>query len=85
MGKLVDSSVDDVKRLLRDYRIHHAIVRIVGEATLDDVEHAILGSHSYKPTLVLANKTDTQIGRRNYELLKKGGIDNFLRVIPVIL
>lgn len=83
MGRLVDASLDDVKKLLNDYRIHHAIVRIWGEATLDDIEHAVIGTHSYKPALILANKIDVPRARRNYELLKKHGIDDYVRTLPV--
>ncbi|OYT54663.1 MAG: GTP-binding protein [Desulfurococcales archaeon ex4484_217_2] len=57
-GKLVNATAKDVEKLLRDYRIYHALVRIFGEVTLDDVESAIFESTTYKPAIVLLNKVD---------------------------
>jgi len=79
-GKLVGCSVEDVKNLLREYKIYHAIVKIYGEASLDDVEDAIFGSKVYKPAVVVASKLDAPAAReRLEELLKTSPAD-----IPVI-
>ena len=83
LGRLVDASVDDVKKLLREYRIHHAIVKVVGEASIDDIEHSLIGNLTYKPTLILANKIDVPRARRLYELLKRNGIDKYVKTLPV--
>ncbi|MEM1608919.1 MAG: GTPase, partial [Ignisphaera sp.] len=47
---------EDVVKLLNSYRIYNAMVRIYGEADLDDVEKAIFERVVYKPALVLLNK-----------------------------
>lgn len=57
-GRIIDGSIEDVKKMLREYRIHHAIVRVIGETSLDDIEAAILSSTVYKPSIVIANKID---------------------------
>lgn len=57
-GRLVDTTVDDVRRLLNDYKITNAQVTIWGVATLEDVERFIMGNVMYKPAIVLVNKTD---------------------------
>ncbi|CCC82117.1 TGS domain-containing protein [Thermoproteus tenax] len=53
VGKLRNTTLDDVKRLLSDYGIHHAVVYVDGEATLDDVENAIFSEHLFKPSIAL--------------------------------
>ena len=58
IGKLLDSTIQDVKKLLRSYRVGDAVVKISGEVTLDDVEDAIFESTIYRPTIVVANKID---------------------------
>ncbi|RLE56630.1 MAG: GTP-binding protein [Thermoprotei archaeon] len=58
VGKLVGCTVDDVRKLLSEYRIHHALVRIIGEATLDDIERAIFEEYVYKPAIVIGTKLD---------------------------
>ncbi|MEM0093265.1 MAG: TGS domain-containing protein [Thermofilum sp.] len=54
VGRLVGATLQELAALLRDYGVHHAIVRIEGEATLDDVEEALFGSTLYKPTLLVS-------------------------------
>ncbi len=58
LGKLVDCTLDDVKKLLESYRIYNALVKIYGEVTLEDVEKSILENVTYKPTIIIANKSD---------------------------
>ncbi len=57
MGE-TDFSVEDVKSLLRAYKIHSATVKITGKVTLEDVEKAILGTNQYKPSVIILNKAD---------------------------
>ena len=57
-GVLEDCSQEEVINLLKDYKIKSALVKIRGNVTLDLVEDAIYGSAVYRPTLVIANKTD---------------------------
>jgi len=58
MGELVDGDVEDVKKLLRAYRIHSATVKVFGKVTMDDIEKAILGANQYKPSVIILNKAD---------------------------
>lgn len=58
VGNLRDCTVEDVRRLLAEYRIYHALVKIYGEATLDDVEMALFEETVYKPTIVVGTKLD---------------------------
>jgi len=68
IGRLIDATPDDVRKLLLDYRIHHGIVRIIGEASIDDVEAAILGNRDYKPSVIVGNKLDIA-GQDSVEVL----------------
>jgi len=58
MGALLGCSERDVAELLAGYGVRHALVKIWGEATLDDVEDALLRKLVYKPAVVVANKLD---------------------------
>jgi ribosome-interacting GTPase 1 len=69
IGELVDCSFSDVEELLRSYRITDAVVKISGEATLDDVEDAIFGSTVYRPAVIVANKMDLEGSEVNLKLL----------------
>ncbi len=54
-----------VRELLRSYGIKSALVRIYGDASIEDVEDAIFENvMTYKPTLVVANKVDLPEARR---------------------
>jgi len=55
---------EQISNLLHSYGIKGALVRIFGNATMDDVEDAILENVTlYKPTIVIANKLDLDLGR----------------------
>ncbi len=58
MGKLLDGTVDDIRRLMESYRLYNVHVKIYGEVSLDDVEQAIFESKIYKPCIVIINKAD---------------------------
>jgi hypothetical protein len=70
-GRLVDCTMQEVEALLKGYRIRDAIVKIHGEATLDDVEDAIFESTIYRPAIILANKADTAEATKNLNELKE--------------
>ena len=53
VGQLADATLDDVASLLRSYGIYHAVVKVEGEASLDDVEEALFGAPAYKPAVLL--------------------------------
>ena len=59
-GVLVDCTVDDVRRLLRNYRISSALIKIRGRVTLSDIEDSLFSSLVYKPTIIVANKLDVE-------------------------
>jgi hypothetical protein len=71
LGRLIDCSVKDLKRLLKSYGIRDATVKIRGEATLDDVEEAIFEGKVYRPAIILANKADHPKAAERLEQLKK--------------
>jgi len=56
---------EQISVLLHSYGIKSALVRIFGNATMDDVEDAILENVTlYKPTILVANKLDLDLGQR---------------------
>jgi len=82
IGKLVDCDFRDVEELLRSYRITDAVVKISGEASLDEVEDAIFGSTTYKPAVIVANKIDSEKAEANLKLLMSH-VGNKLPIIAV--
>jgi len=71
IGDLVNATTQDVISLLREYNIYHAIVRIQGKATLDDIEEAIFGSYAYKPAVVMLTKVDLLDGNTLKSMAEK--------------
>jgi ribosome-interacting GTPase 1 len=82
IGSLIDCTMKDVEELLRSYKVTDAIVKIYGEATLDDVEDAIFESTVYKPTIIVANKTDMESAGKNLKILE-AYVDGKLPILPV--
>ncbi|TRO50194.1 TGS domain-containing protein [Candidatus Bathyarchaeota archaeon] len=71
IGHLVDCNMRDVEELLREYKIHDAIVRISGDVKLEDVEDAIFETTTYKPAVIAANKLDLEGTETNLRILKR--------------
>jgi ribosome-interacting GTPase 1 len=71
LGRLVDCSVRDLTRLLKNYGIRDATIKIWGEATFDDVEEAIFEGKVYRPAVVVANKADSPNAAEKLEQLKE--------------
>ncbi len=71
MGELKDASVEDVKNLLKAYKIYNATVKVIGEVTLEDIEKTILGSSQYKPSLIILNKADLPEAKEKIEKFKE--------------
>jgi ribosome-interacting GTPase 1 len=69
-GRLFDCTFKDVEELLKSYRVTDAVVKIYGEATLDEVEDAIFESTAYKPAIIVANKIDADGAEANLKLLE---------------
>jgi small GTP-binding protein len=70
-GKLVDTNLQEIRKMLRDYGIIHAILRIWGEASLDDIENTLTRRSSYKPSIILLNKIDLIDEETLKSILKK--------------
>lgn len=81
-GKLVDCTLRDVKELLRSYRVTDAVVKIYGEATIDEVEEAIFESTTYKPAVIIANKIDLKRSKANLKMLE-ACVSKQLPIVPV--
>jgi len=70
-GRLVGCTREQVESLLRSYAIPNAIVRTVGDVSLDDIEDVILENRLiYKPTIVVANKADLPNALENSQRIK---------------
>jgi len=80
-GRLIDCTVNDIMNLLKSYRIYNALVKVYGEVTIDDVEKAIFGNITYKPTIILVNKMDL-VERKIYEKIRKV-VPKTIPVLPV--
>lgn len=70
IGNLLDCTVKDVEELLRSYRVNDAVVKISGEATLDEVEDAVFESTVYKPAVIVANKADVGVSKKSLGVLE---------------
>ena len=82
VGRLVDCNFRDVEELLKSYRITDAVVKISGEATVDEVEDAIFERTVYKSAVIVANKIDLANAEANLRLLT-AYVDNKLPIIAV--
>ncbi len=69
-GKLLDCTIQDVKKLLASYRFGDGIVKISGEVSLDDVEDAIFESTTYRPAVIVANKLEGEDAEVNLKHLE---------------
>ncbi|OYT38745.1 MAG: GTP-binding protein [Desulfurococcales archaeon ex4484_58] len=73
MGKLLDTTIDNIRKLLESYHIYNAHVKIYGEVTLDDVEQAIFENKTYKPCIIVINKAEIdpeKAKKKAYEIHK---------------
>ncbi len=70
-GRLENCTPEDVKRLLKDYRLDNALVKVTGSVTLDDVEDAIFESSTYKPVVILATKAEASGSSMELEDLRE--------------
>jgi ribosome-interacting GTPase 1 len=82
VGRLIGCNLKDVETLLKSYRISDGVVKIYGEATLDDVEDAIFESTIYRPAIVIANKADVpEAPEKLHEL--KSIVDAETKIVPI--
>jgi small GTP-binding protein len=82
IGRLVDCTMREVEELFRSYRVTDAVVKISGEATLDEVEDAIFESTVYKPAVIVANKIDLENSETKLKLLNTY-VDRELPILSV--
>jgi len=82
LGRLVDCTLRDVEDLLRGYRILDAIVKVYGEAIIDDVEDAIFESTVYRPAIIVANKNDAPKARKSLRELERL-VGSQMLIVPV--
>jgi ribosome-interacting GTPase 1 len=57
-GVLIDCTSKDIKKMLKNYRITSALIRIRGKISLEDLENSLFSKTIYKPAIIIANKTD---------------------------
>lgn len=71
-GTLASYDPEKIRSLLHSYGIKNALVRIYGDASLGDVEDAILETVTlYKPCLIVGNKLDLPGARESSTELQK--------------
>ena len=71
----LSGTVDEVRRVLNDLGVVHAVVKIYGEAGIDDVISSVIYRTVYKPTVVIANKCDVPGADPKLESLKFRGLE----------
>lgn len=81
-GRLVDCTFRNVEELLKNYRFTDGVVKISGDASLDEVEDAIFQSTMYKPAVIVANKIDDESTIANLKSLETY-VDGKLPIIAV--
>lgn len=74
-GRVAGGTLNDVKKLLNEYGIYHAVVYIQGEVTLDELEEALYVERQQKPTVVFFSRGDSRRPVRDViEYLDKLGV-----------
>ncbi|MDT7860656.1 MAG: TGS domain-containing protein [Saccharolobus sp.] len=56
LGKLIDADEKTVRDYIESFGIKSAIVKIIGEVSIDDIEKSIFETVSYKPTIVVSQE-----------------------------
>ncbi|MCD6325160.1 TGS domain-containing protein [Candidatus Bathyarchaeota archaeon] len=82
-GTLVGCTLEDVRRLLANYRINSALIRIRGKVTLETLEESLFSSLVYKPTVLVANKLDASGAKENLIRLRESMKEVVIPVLPV--
>lgn len=80
LGKLVNTTEEEIRKFLAEYRINSAMVRVIGEVTLDDVEKALFGSIVYKPA-VIATTEDFETEIPKVVMKKRSDIEVLKRLV----
>jgi len=77
-----DGTQQDVKNLLHGLGIKHAVVKIYGDATLDDVEEQVIREATYKRSLIVVGRADMIRDTEKALELKREASEYGLPVIP---
>lgn len=56
-------TIDEVKKLLEGVGIRNAVVKIIGDATIEDIEEQVIYEFIYKKGIVILNKCDVVTGQ----------------------
>mgnify|MGYP000069243853 CR=1 FL=1 len=60
-GKLNGCTIEDVKKLFLSYGVRKGVVKIYGEASLEEIEEHLLElSNEYKPAIIIVNKVENE-------------------------
>ena len=70
-GILMDCTLKDINKMLMNYRINSALVKISGKIKLEDIENSIFLKKVYKPTIIIVNKSDLSIMKEEFSLIKE--------------
>ncbi|MFP3984640.1 MAG: OBG GTPase family GTP-binding protein [Candidatus Bathyarchaeia archaeon] len=81
IGNLVDCTLKDVAKLLKSYGISNAIVKIHGNASIEDVEDSVFESVVFRPAIIVANKYDVKDAAGKLGELSKF-VDGLLKIVP---
>jgi ribosome-interacting GTPase 1 len=81
-GRLVDCTFRDVEEMLKNYGFTDGVVKVSGDAGLDEIEDAIFQSTLYKPSVIVANKIDDESAEANLKSLE-AFVDGKLPIIAV--
>jgi len=82
-GSLVDCTLEDVRRLLANYKINSALIKIRGKITLETLEESLFSSLVYKPTILVANKLDMAGAEKNLIRLEESMKGVEIPLIPI--
>lgn len=73
---------DEVVELLRSYGYSSAVVKVIGDATLDEIEEQVIVQPVYRRALVVLNRSDLVGAERARELARELEERSGLRVVP---
>ncbi len=75
-GRLL-GEVDEVRRFLTENGVNNAVVRIWGEADMNEVAVSLVAGAVYRPTVIIANKLDVGGAESKLKALRRRFSDRF--------
>lgn len=70
-GTRIESNRRDIVELLKDRKIHNAVVKISDDCSREDVLDALNANIANKKAIIVANKGELKGSKKNYRLLTK--------------